>query len=76
MPETKTRPNLGRVGGSLAESLAWLNSPAAIAGEIRALEAAIREGDETEATRALLGDWRRVREAQRRLLETTEEEAG
>ena len=76
MPETMTRPNLGRVGGSLAVSLAWLHSPAAVAGEIARLEAAIREGDETEATRVLLADWRRVRVAQRRLVTKEEEGEG
>jgi putative ubiquitin-RnfH superfamily antitoxin RatB of RatAB toxin-antitoxin module len=60
--------SLGRVGGAVAESLAYLNSPAAIDGEIRRLERAQAGGDRTEATRALLADWRAVREAQRRLL--------
>jgi len=32
--------SLGRVGGAVAESLAYLNSPAAIEGEIRRLERA------------------------------------
>jgi len=60
--------SLGRVGGALAESLAYLNSPAAIEGEIRRLERAQAGGDRTEATGALLVDWRAVRAAQRRLL--------
>ncbi len=59
---------LGRVGGAVAESLAWLNSPAAIDGEIRRLERARADGDRTEATRALLADWRAVKEAQARLV--------
>lgn len=69
MPETTTRPaNLGRVGGSLAESLAWLNSPAAIRGEIGRLEAAVAGGDTSEATTTLLRDWQAVRRAQARLV--------
>jgi len=56
--------SLGRVGGVLAESLAWLNSPAAIAGEIGRLERAIAAGDRSEATRTQLADWRAVRAAQ------------
>lgn len=68
MPETTLRPNLGRVGGQLTEALAWLNSPAAITGEIGRLEAAIRDGDDSEVTRVLLADWRGVRKAQRRLV--------
>ena len=67
--------DLGRVSGALAEALAYLSSPAAIAGEIARLEAAIREGDASEATTVLLGDWRRVQEAQARLVAQTEEEA-
>ena len=65
--------SLGRVGGAVAESLAYLNSPAAIDGEIRRLERARADGDSTEATGALLVDWRAVRAAQRRLVG---EEAG
>ncbi len=38
MVNTHRRTDLGRVSGSLCEALAWLNSPAAIAGEISALE--------------------------------------
>ena len=44
MRMTAARPDLGRVAGSLAEQLAWLNSPAAIAGEIARLEEAIGAG--------------------------------
>ena len=40
-----SRPDLGCVGGEIAEALAWLNSPAAIAGEIARLESAQAEGD-------------------------------
>jgi hypothetical protein len=76
MVTTTRTTNLGRVGGSLAESRAWLNSPAAIASEIARLEAAIREGDASEATKVLLGDWRGVQRAQARLVAQTEEEAG
>ena len=60
--------SLGRVGGALAESLAYLNSPAAIDGEIRRLERAQAAGDRSEATRAQLADWRGVRAAQARLV--------
>ena len=60
--------SLGRVGGAVAESLAYLNSPAAIDGEIRRLERAQAGGDRTEATRALLADWRAVQAAQARLV--------
>jgi hypothetical protein len=59
---------LGRVSGSLAEQLASLNSPAAIAGEIARLEEAIKGGDASAATRVLLKDWQAVARAQRRLL--------
>ncbi len=69
------RPDLGRVGGELAETLAWLNSPAAIAGEIARLERAQAEGDRSEATRALLADWRAVRKAQERLMAGPKQEA-
>ncbi len=57
----------GKVDDQLAESLAWLNSPAAIAGEIARLKCAIQEGDDTAETRVLLADWLAMREAQRRL---------
>ena len=60
--------SLGRVGGQLAESLAWLNSPARIAGEIAHLETAVRAGDTSEATKVQLADWRAIRDCQRRLL--------
>ncbi len=63
-----TPTSLGRVGGALAESLAWLNSPGAIAGEIRRLERAIAAGDRSEATRVQLADWRAVRVAQARVV--------
>jgi hypothetical protein len=56
------------VGGAVAESLAYLNSPAAIDGEIRRLERPQAAGDTSEATRVLLAAWRAVRAAQRRLL--------
>ena len=62
------RPDLGRVGGEVAEALAWLNSPALIAGEIASLETAIREGDRSEATGVQLADWRAVRRAQAKLV--------
>lgn len=61
------------MGGEVAEALAWLNSPAAIAAEVRRLEAAILAGDETEAARALLADWRAAQTAQRRLVAAQEE---
>jgi len=66
---------LGRVDTALTEALAWLNSPAAIANEIARLEAAQHDGDDSEATRALLADWRAVREAQGRLAAIEEAEA-
>lgn len=59
---------LGRVTGALAEQLAYLNSPAAIQGEIGRLEAAIKAGDTTTETRTLLADWRAVQQAQRRIV--------
>jgi hypothetical protein len=59
---------LGRVGGQVAESLAWLNSPAAIDGELRRLERAQAGGDSSAATGALLADWRAVQAAQARLV--------
>lgn len=64
----KPRVNLGRVGGTLAEALAWLNSPAAIAGELAQLERAQRDGDDSDATRVLLADWRAVQRAQRAIV--------
>ena len=71
---TAARPDLGRVSGTLAEQLAYLNSPAAIEGEIGRLEAAIRQGDETDEVWTLLRDWEAVRDAQRRLLAKDESE--
>jgi hypothetical protein len=61
-------PNLGRVSGQLADQLAYLNSPAAIAHEIAALEEAIKSGDSSEATATLLKDWRAVKRAQAQLV--------
>ncbi len=61
---TAYRADLGRVGGELAEALAWLNSPATIAGEIARLETAQRAGDRSEATGVQLADWRAVQRAQ------------
>ena len=75
MGATAFRPDLERVGGELAEALAWLNSPATIAGEIARLEEAQRQGDHSDATRALLADWRAVRKAQERLTAGTKQEA-
>lgn len=69
MVNTQRRPDLGRVSGSLCEALAWLNSPAAIAGEISALERAQASGDTTEPTRVLLRDWRSVRQVQATLVQ-------
>jgi hypothetical protein len=65
-PVTK---GLGRVGGQLAEALAWLTSPAAIAGEIVALERLQAGGDTSEATRTLLRDWRAIQRAQATLVQ-------
>jgi len=65
--------DLGRVSGSLCEALAWLTSPAAIAGEISALEKAQATGDTTEATRVLLRDWRAVQRAQATLVQLEDE---
>ncbi len=65
---TAYRPDLGRVGGEMAEALAWLNSPAMIAGEIARLEAALQAGDRSAATGVQLADWRAVRRAQARLV--------
>lgn len=61
---------LGRVGGQLAEQLAWLNSPATIAGELARLEAAQAAGDTSPETAAQIADWRAVRDAQARLVGT------
>ena len=73
--ERVVRANLGRVDRTLAESLAWLNSPAAIAGEIARLEVLEWQGDRSDATRALLADWRAVRRAQERLMAGPKQEA-
>ncbi len=59
---------LGRVGGELAESLAWLNSPAAIEGELRHYAAAVAAGDTSPATAQLLADWRTIQSTQARML--------
>lgn len=68
------RASLGRVGGEVAEALAWLNSPAAIAGEIGRLEQAIRRGEESEETWVLLADWQAVQRAQKKLVGQPAEE--
>ena len=73
--EQALRANLGRVDRTLAESLAWLNSPAAIAGEIARLEAAQHDGDDTERTRAMLRDWRAVRQVQATIVTLAEDAA-
>ncbi len=70
---TQSAPDLGRVGDSLAEALAWLNSPATIAGEISALERAQAQGDTSEATRVLLRDWRAIQRAQATLVQPGDE---
>ncbi len=59
---------LGRLGEALAESLAYLNSPARIDAEIARLEAAVAAGDASEGTRAQLADWKAVQAAQARLV--------
>ncbi len=69
----RTGPDLGRVSGTLCEALAWLNSPAAIAHEIAALERAQVAGDTSEATRVLLADWRAVQRAQATLVQSDDE---
>lgn len=71
----QSAPDLGRVGDSLAEALAWLNSPAAIAGEISALERLQAQGDTSEATRVLLRDWRAIQRAQATLVQRDAESA-
>ncbi len=68
MGATITTTNLGRVGGEIATSLAYLNSPARIDAEIAHHERAIAGGDSSEVTRAQLADWRGVRAAQARLV--------
>ena len=65
---TATTTHLGKVGGALAEQLAWLNAPAAIAGELARHERAIAAGDRSEGTRAQLADWRTIQAAQARLV--------
>ncbi len=75
MALTNRTTDLGRVSGSLCEALAWLTSPAAIAGEISALEQAQATGDTTEATRVLLRDWRAVQRAQATLVQLEDESA-
>jgi len=64
--------DLGRVFGTLADALAWLNSPAAIAGEISTLERAQAQGDSSEATRVLLRDWKAVQRAQASLVQSAD----
>lgn len=59
---------LGRLSGDLLDSYAWLNSPAAIAGEIARLESVVRGGEATSDTHVQLQDWRAIRAAQRALL--------
>ncbi len=75
MATFRTGPDLGRVDTSLAEAQAWLNSPAAIAGEISALERAQAGGDISEATRVLLRDWRAVQRMQATLVQVDAESA-
>lgn len=65
--------DLGRASDTLAEALAWLNSPAAIAGEINALERAQAGGNGSEATRALLRDWRAIQRVQAILVQLDDE---
>lgn len=72
---SQSAPDLGRVSGSLAEALAWLNSPATIAGEIGALERLQAQGDTSEATRVLLRDWRAIQRAQATLVQRDAESA-
>lgn len=69
MAPTNRNNDLGHVSGSLCEALAWLNSPAAIAGEIAALERAQAAGDASAVTRVLLNDWRAVQRAQAALVQ-------
>ncbi len=65
--------DLGRVSGSLAEALAWLTSPAAIAGEISALERLQAQGDISEPTRILLRDWKAIQRMQATLVQPDDE---
>jgi len=73
MINTHRRTDLGRVSGSLAEALAWLTSPAAIAGEISALERQQAAGDTSEVTAVLLRDWRAIQKAQAGLVAVDDE---
>lgn len=74
LASTPTPRALGKIGGELAESFAWLNSPARIHNEITTHEAAIRQGDASAETAALLQDWCAIRRAQKQLLAEMEEE--
>ncbi len=69
----QSAPDLGRVGDSLAEALAWLNSPATIAGEISGLERQQAAGDTSAATAVLLRDWRAIQKAQAGLVAVDDE---
>ncbi len=69
----QSAPDLGRVGDSLAEALAWLNSPASIAGEIVALERLQAQGDTSEVTAVLLRDWKAIQKAQAGLVAVDDE---
>lgn len=78
MPPTRPQrpaPDLGHVAGTLCEALAWLNSPAAIAGEISALGRLQAQGDTSEATRVLLRDWRAIQRMQATLVQVDAESA-
>jgi len=66
-------PDLGRVGDSLAEALAWCHSPAFIAAEIAVLERSQAQGDTTETTAVLLRDWKRVQRTQATLVQLDDE---
>jgi len=72
---TTSSNNLGKVGGALAEQLAYLSAPARIDGEILYHERAIAAGDRSEATRAQLADWRAVEAAQARLVGAVPQQA-
>lgn len=73
MAPTNRSLDLGRVDTALCEALAWLTSPAAIAGEIAALERAQAGGDTSEATRVLLRDWKAIQRAQATLVQLGDE---
>ena len=60
--------HLGRVGGQLAEQLAYLTSPSRIDAEIAHHEAAIAGGDTSQETVTLLRDWQAIKTTQQRLL--------